>query len=131
MKHVRRFFLVLLIGFLAIFYFQNRQSVGQMFTQVFPFRLDLWVFDELGPVGIYNAGLLGASLALGALAVSFLGLFRSGSSRSKLRRSRETVRDLERKVEELEKKLLEQKVERLSEKPPASAPAAGMFQAPK
>lgn len=131
MKHVRRFFLVLLIGFLAIFYFQNRSDVGQMFTQVFSFRLDLWVFDEFGPVGIYNAGLLGASLVLGALAVSLFGLFRSGSSRSKLRRSRETVRDLERKVEELEKKLLEQKVERLSEKPPASAPTTGMFQAPK
>lgn len=129
MKHVRRFFLVLLIGFLAIFYFQNRQAVGLMFTQVFPFRLDLPFVDEFGPVGIYNAGLLGASLALGALAVSLLGLFRGASSRSKLMRSGETVRDLERKVEELEKKLLEQKVERLSEKP--AAPGTGMFQAPK
>lgn len=131
MKHVRRFLLVLLIGFLAIFYFQNRQSVGLMFTQVFPFRLDLPFVDEFGPVGIYNAGLLGASLALGALAVSLLGLFRGASSRSKLRRSGETVKDLERKVEELEKKLLEQKVERLSEKPAAPAPGTGMFQAPK
>ena len=129
MKHVKRFFLILLLAFLALFYFQNRQAVGLMFTQVFPFRLDLLVFDELGPVGIYNAGLLGASLVLGALAVSLLGLFRSGSSRSKLRRSRETVKDLERKVDELEKELLERKVERLSEKPPAPAP--GMFRAPE
>ena len=129
MKHVKRFFLILLLAFLALFYFQNRQAVGLMFTQVFPFRLDLLVFDELGPVGIYNAGLLGASLVLGALAVSLLGLFRSGSSRSKLRRSRETVKDLERKVDELEKELLERKVERLSEKTPAPAP--GMFRAPE
>lgn len=131
MKHVKRFFLLLLLAFLAVFYFQNSGAVGEMFTKVFLLRLDLLVFDQFGPVGVYNAGLMAAAFVLGALSVFLLGFLRKSSSRSELKRSRETVGKLERKVEELEKSLLEQKVERLSEKAPESGGGRNPFQPPK
>lgn len=129
MKHVKRFFLVLLLAFLAVFYFQNSGAVGEMFAKTFQFKLDLWVFDKFEKK-VYNAGLIGAAFVLGALSVFLLGFLRKSSSRSELRRSRETVGKLERKVEELEKSLLEQKVERLSEKAPESG-GRTPFQSPK
>ena len=130
MKHVKRFFLVLLIVFLAVFYFQNSGAVGEMFTKTFQFKLDLLVFDKFEKK-VYNAGLIGGAFVLGALSVFLLGFLRKSSSRSELKRSRETVGKLERKVEELEKSLLEQKVERLSEKAPEGGGGRNPFQSPK
>ena len=101
MKHVKRFFLLIVCCFVAVFFIQNREIA----THVFPIELDLLFYDRTW--GVYNAGIIGASFLLGAFVFFLLTFARGRSSKSELKRSRETVKTLEKKVGKLEVELLQ------------------------
>ncbi len=103
MKHVKRFFLLIVCCFLAIFFIQNLEIA----THVFTIELDLLFYDRTW--GVYNAGIIGASFLLGAFVFFLLTFARGHSTKSDLKRSRETVKTLEKKVGKLEVELLQNK----------------------
>jgi len=103
MKHVKRFFLLIICCFVAVFFIQNLEIA----THVFTIELNFLFYKGAWPV--YNAGVLGVSFLLGALIFLLLSLSRGHSRKSELKRSRETVKNLEEKVGKLEVELLQNK----------------------
>ena len=121
MKHVKRFFLLIVCCFVAVFFIQNLEIA----TQVFTIELDLFFYDRTW--GVYNAGIIGASFLLGAFVFFLLTFARGRSSKSELKRSRETVKTLEKKVGKLEVELLQNRPAGYQEQ---SSPH-NVFKAPK
>jgi uncharacterized integral membrane protein len=111
MKHVKRFFLLIVCCFVAVFFIQNLEIA----TKVFTVELGFFSFKNTWPV--YNAGIIGASFLLGAFVFFLLTFARGHSKKSELRRSRETVKDLEEKVGKLEVELLQNKPAGYREQP--------------
>ena len=103
MKHVKRFFLLVICCSLAVFFVQNLEVA----TDVFRVELDFFFYKYTGAV--YNAGIIGASVLLGAFVFFLLSFSRGHSKRSELKRSREAVKKLEEKVGKLEVELLQNK----------------------
>ena len=103
MKHVKRFFLLLICCFLGLFFIQNLEIATHVF------RIELGYFSYKYTGGVYNAGIIGASFLLGAFVFLLLSFARGCSAKSELKRSRETVKDLEKKVGKLEVELLQNK----------------------
>ena len=121
MKHVKRFFLLVICCFVAVFFIQNLEIV----THVFRIKLDFFFYKYSG--GVYNAGILGVSFLLGAFVFFLLSFSRGRSRKSELKRSRETVKNLEEKVGKLEVELIQNKSAGYREQ---SSPRE-MFRAPK
>ena len=103
MKHVKRFLLLVICCFVAIFFIQNLEIA----THVFTIELNLFFYEDAWAV--YSAGILGVSFLLGAFVFFLLSLSRGHSRKSELKRSRETVKNLEEKVGKLEVELLQNK----------------------
>lgn len=103
MKHVKRFFLLIVCCFIAVFFIQNLEVATQVF------RIELGFFSFKNTWAVYNAGIIGASFLLGAFVFFLLTFARGRSTKSELRRSRETVKNLEKKVGKLEVELLQNK----------------------
>lgn len=103
MKHVKRFFLLIVCCFIAVFFIQNLEVATQVF------RIELGFFSFKNTWAVYNAGIIGASFLLGAFVFFLLTFARGRSAKSELRRSRETVKNLEKKVGKLEVELLQNK----------------------
>ncbi len=121
MKYVKRFFLVIICAFLALFFIQNIDIA----TQVFTVELGFYSLKVTGAV--YNAGIMGASFLLGAFVFFLLTFARGRSTKSELKKSRETVKNLEKKVGKLEVELLQNKPAGYQEQ----SPARDLFKAPK
>lgn len=103
MKHVKRFFLLIVCCFVAVFFIQNLEIATQVF------RVELGFFSFKHTWAVYNAGIIGASFLLGAFVFFLLTFARGRSAKSELRRSRETVKNLEKKIGKLEVELLQNK----------------------
>ena len=103
MKHVKRFFLLIICCFVAVFFIQNLEIATQVF------RVELGFFSFKNTWAVYNAGIIGASFILGAFVFFLLTFARGRSTKSELKRSRETVKNLEEKVGKLEVELLQNK----------------------
>lgn len=103
MKHVKRFFLLIVCCFVAVFFIQNLEIATQVF------RVELGFFSFKHTWAVYNAGIIGASFLLGAFVFFLLTFARGRSAKSELRRSRETVKTLEKKIGKLEVELLQNK----------------------
>ncbi len=121
MKHVKRFFLLVICCFVAVFFIQNLEIA----THVFKVELDFFFYKR--DWGVYNAGILGVSFLLGAFVFFLLSFSRGRSRKSELKRSRETVKNLEEKVGKLEVELIQNKSAGYREQ---SSPRE-MFRAPK
>ena len=121
MKHVKRFFLLVICGFGAVFFIQNLEIATHVF------RIELGFFSYKYTGAVYNAGILGVSFFLGAFVFFLLSFSRGHSKKSELKRSRETVKNLEEKVGKLEVELLQNKSAGYQEQ---SSPP-GVFRAPK
>ena len=121
MKHVKRFFLLIICCFVALFFIQNLEIATQVF------RVELGFFSFKHMWAVYNAGIIGASFLLGAFVFFLLTLTRGHSTKSELRRSRETVKDLEKKVGKLEVELLQNKPAGYQEQPSSH----DLFRTPK
>ena len=111
MKHVKRFFFLVVCCFLAVFFIQNLGIATHVF------KVELGVFPFKHTWAVYNAGIIGASFLLGAFGFFLLTFARGHSTKSELRRSRETVKDLEKKVGKLEVELLQNKPSGYQERP--------------
>ncbi len=103
MKHVKRFFLLVICCFLAVFFIQNLEIATDVF------RIELGFFSYKYTGAVYNAGIIGVSFLLGAFVFFLLSLSRGRSKKSELKRSRETVKKLEEKIGKLEVELLQNK----------------------
>ena len=103
MKHVKRFFLLVVCCFVAVFFIQNLEIA----KHVFEIELGLLSYKYTGAV--YNAGIMGVAFLLGAFVFFLLSFSRGYSKKSQLKRSRETVEELEKKVGKLEVELLQNK----------------------
>lgn len=103
MKHVKRFFLLIVCCFVAVFFIQNLEVATQVFV------IELGFFSFKNAWAVYNAGIIGASFLLGAFVFFLLTFARGHSTKSELKRSRETVKNLEKKVGKLEVELLQNK----------------------
>ena len=121
MKHVKRFFLVIVCCFVAVFFIQNLEVATRVF------RIELGFFSFKNTWAVYNAGIIGASFLLGAFVFFLLTFARGHSTKSELRRSRETVKNLEKKVGKLEVELLQNKPAGYHEQPSPS----DVFKTPK
>lgn len=121
MKHVKRFLLLIICCFVAVFFIQNLEIA----TRVFTIELGFFSFKDSWPV--YNAGIIGVSFLLGAFVFFLLSLSRGHSRKSELKRSRETVKSLEEKVGKLEVELLQNKPAGYQERPSSHE----VFKAPK
>lgn len=121
MKHVKRFFLLIVCCFVAVFFIQNLEIATQVF------RVELGFFSFKNTWAVYNAGIIGASFILGAFIFFLLTFARGHSTKSELRRSRETVKDLEKKVGKLEVELLQNKPAGYQEQPSSH----DLFKTPK
>lgn len=121
MKHVKRFFLLIICCFVALFFIQNLEIATQVF------RVELGFFSFKNTWAVYNGGIIGASFLLGAFVFFLLTLTRGHSTKSELRRSRETVKDLEKKVGKLEVELLQNKPASYQEQPSSH----DLFRTPK
>ena len=89
--------------FVALFFIQNLEIATHVF------RIELGFFSYKYTWAVYNAGILGVSFLLGAFVFFLLSLSRGQSRKSELKRSRETVKNLEEKVGKLEVELLQNK----------------------
>lgn len=107
--------------FVAVFFIQNLEIA----THVFKVELDFFFYKR--DWGVYNAGILGVSFLLGAFVFFLLSFSRGRSRKSELKRSRETVKNLEEKVGKLEVELIQNKSAGYREQ---SSPRE-MFRAPK
>lgn len=94
-------------------------------TQVFTIKLGFFFYEDAWAV--YNAGIIGASFLLGALVFFLLTFARGRSTKSELKRSRETVRNLEEKVGKLEVELLQNRPAGYQEQPSSH----DLFKTPK
>ena len=103
MKHLKRFFLLAICCFLAVFFIQNFEIAKHVF------RIELGFFSYKYTWAVYNAGIIGVSFLLGAFVFFLLSFSRGYSKKSELKRSRETVKSLEEKVGKLEVELLQNK----------------------
>ncbi len=103
MKHVKRFFLLVICCFLAVFFIQNLEIATDVF------RIELGFFSYKYTGAVYNAGIIGVSFLLGAFVFFLLSFSRGCSKKSELKRSRETVKKLEEKIGKLEVELLQNK----------------------
>ena len=103
MKHVKRFLLLLICCFVAVFFIQNLEIAKHVF------RIELGFFSYKYIWAVYNAGILGVSFLLGAFVFFLLSFSRGHSRKSELKRNRETVKNLEEKVGKLEVELLQNK----------------------
>ena len=103
MKHVKRFLFLVICCFAAVFFIQNLEIATHVF------RIELGFFSYKYTWGVYNAGVLGVSFLLGAFVFFLLSFSRGRSRKSELKRSRETVKNLEEKVGKLEVELLQNK----------------------
>ena len=103
MKHVKRFFLLVICCFVAVFFIQNLEIATHVF------KIELGFFSYKYTWGVYNAGVLGVSFFLGAFVFLLLSFSRGRSRKSELKRSRETIKNLEEKVGKLEVELLQNK----------------------
>ena len=121
MKHVKRFFLLVICCFGAVFFIQNLEIATHIF------RIELGFFSYKYTWVIYNAGILGVSFFLGAFVFFLLSFSRGHSRKSELKRSRKTVKNLEEKVGKLEVELLQNKSAGYQEQ---SSPRE-VFRAPK
>ncbi len=103
MKHVKRFLLLVICCFVALFFIQNLEIATHVF------RIELGFFSYKYTWAVYSAGIMGISFILGAFIFFLLSLSRGYSRKSELKRSRETVKSLEEKVGKLEVELLQNK----------------------
>lgn len=103
MKYLKRFFLLVICCFVAVFFIQNFEIAKHVF------RIELGFFSYKYTWAVYNAGIIGVSLLLGAFVFLLLSFSRGYSKKSELKRSRETVKSLEEKVGKLEVELLQSK----------------------
>ena len=106
---------------MAVFFIQNLEIARHVFT----IELDFFFYKDAWPV--YNAGIIGVSFLLGAFVFFLLSLSRGHSRKSELKRSRETVKNLEEKVGKLEVELLQNKPAGYQERPSSHE----VFRAPK
>lgn len=123
MKHVKRFFLLIVFCFVALFFIQNLEIATRVF------RIELGFFSFKHTWAVYNAGIIGVSFLLGAFVFFLLTFARGRSTKSELRRSREAVKNLEKKIGNLEVELLQNKPGRYREQP--SSPPHDAFRTPK
>ena len=121
MKHVKRFFLLIICCFVAVFFIQNLEIATHVFG------IELGFFSYKYTSAVYNAGVLGVSFLLGAFVFFLLSFSRGHSRKSELKRSRETIKNLEEKVGKLEVELLQNKPVGYREQ----ASSHEMFKAPK
>ena len=121
MKHVKRFFLLIVFCFVALFFIQNLEIATQVF------RIELGFFSFKHTWAVYNAGIIGVSFLLGAFVFFLLTFARGRSTKSELRRSREAVKNLEKKIGNLEVELLQNKPAGYREQ----APSHEVFRTPK
>ncbi len=122
MKHVKRFFFIIIFCFGVYFLYRNRE-VG-----VHVFRVDLGIppfYKEVWEV--YNAAIIAVSFLLGGLIFFLVGFFSRASRNSDLKRSKETIKNLEEKVGKLEMELKQAK----SSKNEEQTFGQGMFKAPR
>ena len=103
MKYFKRFFLLVICCFIAVFFIQNLEIAKHVF------RIELGFFSYKYTPAVYNAGIIGASFLLGAFVFFLLSFSRGYSRKSELKRSRETVKNLEEKVGKLEVEILQNK----------------------
>ena len=103
MKYFKRFFLLVICCFVAVFFIQNIEIAKHVF------RIELGFFSYKETWAVYNAGIMGVSFLLGAFVFFLLVFARGHSTKSELKRSRETVKNLEEKVGKLEVELLQNK----------------------
>ena len=103
MKYLKRFFLLVICCFVAVFFIQNFEIAKHVF------RIELGFFSYKYTWAVYNAGIIGVSFLLGAFVFFLFSLSRGYSRKSELKRSRETVKNLEEKVGKLEVELLQNK----------------------
>ena len=103
MRYLKRFFLLVICCFLVLFFIQNFEIAKHVFT----IELDFFFYKRAWAV--YNAGIIGVSFLLGAFVFFLLSFSRGYSKKSELKRSRETVKNLEEKVGKLEVELLQNK----------------------
>lgn len=121
MKQVKRFFLLLICCFVALFFFQNFEIAKHVF------RIELGFLSYKYTWAVYNAGVIGGSFLLGAFVFFLLSFCRGHSRKSELKRNRETVKNLEEKIGKLEVELLQNKPAGYEEQSSHS----GVFRAPK
>ena len=121
MKHVKRFFLLIICCFVAVFFIQNLEIATHVFG------IELGFFSYKYTSAVYNAGVLGVSFLLGAFVFFLLSFSRGRSRKSELKRSRETVKSLEEKIGKLEVELLQNKPAGYREQ----ASSHEIFKAPK
>lgn len=122
MKRLIKILLLIFLCFVALVCFQNLHIA----TKVFEFKLNLFLF-KLDPVGVYNAGIIGVVFLLGMMVFFWASLVFGKSNRALLKQERENVKNLEEKVTKLEKRFLEEKIERFDDE---SARGHGVFQTP-
>ena len=101
MKHVKRFFLLIICCFLALFFVQNFEVAKKVF------EIKLGFFSYQYTTGVYNAGIIAASFVLGGFIFFLLSFSRSHSRKSELKQNRKTIKNLEEKVGKLEVELLQ------------------------
>ena len=101
MKHVKRFFLLIVCCFLAVFFIQNFEVAKKVFEIEFGF------FSYKYTTAVYNAGIIAVSFLLGGFVFFLLSFSRSHSRKSELKQSRKTIKSLEEKVGKLEVELLQ------------------------
>ncbi len=121
MKHVKRFFLILISCFIALFFIQNLEVAEHVF------RIELGFFSYKYNAAVYNAGIIGVSFLLGAFVFFLLTFFKGYSTKSELKRSRKTIKDLQEKVGKLEVELLQNR----PTAPREQVSQQEMFRAPK
>ncbi|MCY4261749.1 MAG: hypothetical protein OXC97_00275 [Candidatus Dadabacteria bacterium] len=121
MKHIKRFFLLIICCFLAIFFIQNFEVAEKVFEIEFGF------FSYKYTSGVYNAGIIAVSFLLGGFVFFLLSFSRSHSSKSELKQSRKTIKSLEEKVGKLEVELLQNRPAGYQEQSSSS----DLFRAPK
>lgn len=120
MKRLIKILLLVFLCFMALVCFQNLHIA----THVFEFKLNLFFF-KLDPVGVYNAGIIGSAFLLGVVIFFLAGLALGKSSKSMLKQERKNVKNLEEEVKSLEKRLMEEKMERFDDEG-----SRGMFRTP-
>ena len=121
MKYVKRFFLLIIFCLAAVFFFQNLEVAKHVF------RIEFAFFSYKYVGAVYNAGIIGVSFLLGGFVFFLLSFCRGRSGKSELKRSRETIKNLEKKVGKLEVELLQNKSTDYGDQPSHHA----MFGAPK
>ena len=111
MKYLKRFFLLVICCFVALFFIQNFEIAKHVF------KIELGFFSYKYTEGVYNAGIIGISFVLGAFVFFLLSFSRGRSRKSELKQSKETIKNLEEKVGKLEVELLQGKSAGYREQP--------------